>query len=71
MNERIIEELRRLADGMESGARSGWVGELTMSCPPVELDPMAGECKLDGLRHLRAGNEFTATLVLKAPAVAA
>ena len=65
-NHDVAQALRQLADDVEAGTYKDWIARLTMSRSPVELDPMAGECDLDGLRHFRAGDVVDVTLVLTA-----
>ena len=66
-NKPVIDTLRQLADSLETGSWRDWTAEMTQSRPGVELDPMAGECELDGVRHFRSGDEVTVTVVLTAP----
>ena len=63
----VIDALRGLADSLETGAWRDWTAEMTQTWPRVGLDPMAGECELDGVRYFRPGNEVTVTLVLTVP----
>ena len=60
----VAQALRRLADDVETGQYKNWIAQLNMSRSPVELNPMAGECELDGLRHFRPGDVVDVTLVL-------
>ena len=62
MNETVVGALRRLADNIEKGRYKGWKAHLEMLRPEVECHPM--DVPLDNLRHFRAGDEVTATLVL-------
>lgn len=66
-NRDVAQALRRLAEDVETGKYKDWITQLNMLRSPVELDPMAGECDLDGLRHFRAGDVVDVTLVLTAP----
>ena len=66
-NRPVIETLRGLADSLETGCWREWTAEMVQTRPTVELDPTAGECEHDGLRHFRSGDEVTVTLVLTAP----
>ena len=67
MQNGVTAKLRQLADDLETGKYKDWVGNMTLSRPEVELDPMSGECELDNLRHFRVGDEITVVLVLTAP----
>ena len=66
-NHDVARILHRLADDMEMGTYKNWIARLNMSRSPVELNPMAGECDIDGFRHFRAGDELDVTLILTAP----
>jgi hypothetical protein len=66
-NHDVARALRQLADDVEVGMYKDWIARLNMSRSPVELDPMAGECDIDGFRHFRAGDELEVTLILTAP----
>ncbi len=66
-NRDVAQALRRLAEDVESGRYKNWITQLQMSRSPVELNPMAGECDMDGFRHFRAGDVVDVTLVLTAP----
>ncbi len=61
----VVSYLRRLADYVETGRYKDWEARLTLSQPEHELNAMRGECELDAFRHYRAGDEITATLVLR------
>lgn len=67
MNNQVIGMLRRIADNLETGRWRNWSAQVTMEQPEVELNPMAGECPLDALRHFQPGNEITVTVTLTAP----
>ena len=66
-NKPVIDCLRQLADSLETGCWRAWTAEMVQRRPTVELDPTAGECKRDGVRRFRAGDEVTVELVLTAP----